>query len=103
MDNAVDPINAVHRLCVEAEADPEKKRSRWVKRLTPITLVRKVLGGGLEDLSREVLKPHFHPGALPKKVKATPNSDPLTRHFTETLFVLILHVDLVCCSPFDQK
>lgn len=80
MDEAVDPVKAVHRLCIEAQENPEMKRSRWVKRLTPITLVRKVLGGGLEGLSREVLKPQFHADALPKKVNVTPKSDPVTRH-----------------------
>jgi len=73
VDKAVDPVKAVYRLCIEAQSNPEKKRSRWVKRLTPITLVRKVLGRGLEDLSREVLKPYFHAGGLPKKYAVRPS------------------------------
>lgn len=68
MDKAFDPVQITHRLCSEAQANPENKRSRWIRRLTPITLVRKILGGGLEELAREVLKPHFHSGGPPRKV-----------------------------------
>lgn len=68
MDKAFDPVEIVHRLCSEAQANPENKRSRWIRRLTPISLVRKILGGGLEELAREVLKPHFHSGGPSRKV-----------------------------------
>lgn len=64
----IDPVEVAHRLCLDAKANPERKRSRWVKRLIPITLLRKGLGGGFEELAREVLKPHFHSGGPAKKV-----------------------------------
>ncbi|PGH30308.1 tRNA acetyltransferase TAN1 [[Emmonsia] crescens] len=67
IDKALDPVQIAHRLCTDARANPTKKRSRWIQRITPITQTQKVLGGGLEQLSREVLKPHFHSGGAPKK------------------------------------
>ncbi|KAK2773710.1 hypothetical protein FQN52_004517 [Onygenales sp. PD_12] len=73
IDKALDPVQIAHRLCVEARANPDKKRSRWIQRMTPITLTQKVLGGGLEELSREVLKPHFHSGGPPKKYAIRPS------------------------------
>ncbi|KAK2738957.1 hypothetical protein FQN57_006751 [Myotisia sp. PD_48] len=73
LDKALDPVEIVHQLCADAQKNPERKRTRWVKRLTPITSMRKILGGGLEELAREVLGPHFHSGGLPKRfaVRAT--------------------------------
>ncbi|QSS64892.1 THUMP domain-containing protein [Histoplasma capsulatum] len=76
IDKTLDPVQIAHRLCKEASEDPAKKRSRWIQRITPVTLTQKVLGGGLEQLSREVLKPHFHSGGPSKKPKP---SDPATR------------------------
>lgn len=58
----------VHRICADAEAKPEQVRCRWIRRLTPITQTRKVLGGGLEELAALVLKPYFHSDGPPKKV-----------------------------------
>ncbi|KAG5296665.1 THUMP domain-containing protein [Histoplasma ohiense] len=67
VDKTLDPVQIAHRLCKDASEDPTKKRSRWIQRITPVTLTQKVLGGGLEQLSREVLKPHFHSGGPSKK------------------------------------
>ncbi|EFE40759.1 hypothetical protein TRV_04532 [Trichophyton verrucosum HKI 0517] len=66
------PCHIVHRLCIDARAHPEQKRSRWVKRLTPITSMKKILGGGLEELARDVLRPHFHSGGPPRKYAIRP-------------------------------
>ncbi|EFQ98125.1 THUMP domain-containing protein [Nannizzia gypsea CBS 118893] len=70
--NTLNPVDIVHRLCIDARTHPERKRSRWVKRLTPITSMRKILGGGLEELARDVLKPHFHSGGPPRKYAIRP-------------------------------
>ena len=63
----------VHELCEEAYAHPEKKRSRYVKRMTPITSIRKVLSVDLEVFAREILKPYFHSGGPAKKVCCSSN------------------------------
>ncbi|EEH04742.1 THUMP domain-containing protein [Histoplasma capsulatum G186AR] len=72
IDKTLDPVQIAHRICKDASEDPAKKRSRWIQRITPVTLTQKVLGGGLEQLSREVLKPHFHSGGPSKKVGRIP-------------------------------
>ncbi|KAL1953141.1 hypothetical protein VTO42DRAFT_3555 [Malbranchea cinnamomea] len=72
MHNSLDPVQIVHRLCSDAQANPQNRRCRWIRRLTPITLVQKILGPGLEELAREVLKPHFHSGGPPRKYAIRP-------------------------------
>lgn len=58
----------VHKLCADAQAYPEKKRGRWIQRMTPMTSVRKTLSVDFEAFAKEILKPHFHSGGPPKKV-----------------------------------
>jgi hypothetical protein len=64
----VDPVKLVHEVCADAQHDPEQKRSRWIQRMAPMTLMRKTMGQGLEELTEKVLKPHFHSGGPSKKV-----------------------------------
>lgn len=71
LDKSIDPVQLAHRLCVEAQANPEKKRSRWIKRMTPVTSIRKTLSVDLEAFAKEILKPHFHSGGPPRKVRFT--------------------------------
>lgn len=68
LDKSINPVQLVHRLCVDAQANPEKKRCRWIKRMTPVTSTRKTLSVDLEAFAREMLHPHFHSGGPPKKV-----------------------------------
>lgn len=68
LDKSIDPVELVHRLCAEAQTNPETKKSRYVKRMTPVTEIRKTLSVDLEAFAREILKPHFHSGGPPKKV-----------------------------------
>ncbi|PKY08097.1 THUMP domain protein [Aspergillus campestris IBT 28561] len=71
-DKSINPEKLVHELCEEAYAHPEKKRSRYVKRMTPITSIRKILSVDLEVFAREILKPYFHSGGPPKKYAIRP-------------------------------
>ncbi|KAJ5439776.1 uncharacterized protein N7458_010774 [Penicillium daleae] len=73
LEKTVDPVELVHRLCAEARANPETKKSRYVKRMTPVTEVRKTLSVDLEAFAREILKPHFHSGGPPKKYAIRPS------------------------------
>lgn len=59
----IDPVNLVRRICKDAAFDPTTKRSRYIKRLTPITLMKKSLGGGLESLCTAILPSHFGPSS----------------------------------------
>ncbi|WEW55198.1 hypothetical protein PRK78_000627 [Emydomyces testavorans] len=72
VDKSIDPVDLVHRICMDAHNNPEKKRSRYIKRLTPIASMRKVLSGGVDELAREVLKPHFHSDGSSKKYAIRP-------------------------------
>ncbi|KAI9929062.1 hypothetical protein MW887_001457 [Aspergillus wentii] len=72
-DKSIDPVKTVHQICADAYANPEKKRSRWIKRMTPITSIRKTLSVDLEVFSKEILKPHFHSGGPPKKYAIRPS------------------------------
>lgn len=72
LDKSIDPVQLVHRLCTEAQAHSETKKSRWIKRMTPVTSIKKTLSVDLEAFAKEVLKPHFHSGGPPKKVGFRP-------------------------------
>lgn len=55
-----DPVEIVRKICLSASSKHSTgPRSRYIKRLTPITRIRKTLNNGLETLCDEVLPPHF--------------------------------------------
>lgn len=55
-----DPVKIVRELCTSAaRKDFQGPRSRYIKRLTPISLVRKTMANGLESLCDELLPAHF--------------------------------------------
>ncbi|PGG99479.1 tRNA acetyltransferase TAN1 [Blastomyces parvus] len=89
IDKTFDPVQIAHRLCTDARENPTKKRSRWIQRITPITLTQKVLGGGIEQLSREVLKPHFHSGGPSKKYAIRTSIRNNTEWTRDTLIPLV--------------
>jgi tRNA acetyltransferase TAN1 len=66
--DGIDPVSLVHTICKDAHSKSDQKRSRFIKRMTPMTLMRKTMGGGLEHVSQSVLRPHFHAGGPAKKV-----------------------------------
>ncbi|OJD20839.1 hypothetical protein ACJ73_07824 [Blastomyces percursus] len=89
IDKTLDPVQIANRLFTEARENPTKKRSRWIQRITPITLTQKVLGGGIEQLSREVLKPHFHAGGPSKKYAIRTSIRNNTEWTRDTLIPLV--------------
>lgn len=90
-DKSIDPVKLVHELCVEASAHPERKRSRWIQRMTPITSIRKTLSVDLGAFAREILKPHFHAGGPPRKVSASglPHGELFLRHQACSLLTVV--------------
>jgi hypothetical protein len=66
----VEPVAFVHTIYKDAAASAHRKQSRYVKRLTPITLVGKATESGLEEVAQQVLRTHFHEGVKGKKVKS---------------------------------
>ena len=57
--SVIDPVDLVYRITRQAYLEPLRPRSRFIKRLTPLTRVRKFLNEGLERLCDEVLPSVF--------------------------------------------
>ncbi|KAI1751108.1 hypothetical protein F4782DRAFT_506895 [Xylaria castorea] len=57
----VDPLVLVREICKDAAAANDRSmwRSRFINKLTPITLTGKATEKGLEDVARKVLAEHF--------------------------------------------
>ncbi|KAI9724954.1 MAG: hypothetical protein M1812_000230 [Candelaria pacifica] len=55
----VEPVSFVHSLCKDASLSSKQSRSRWVKRLTPMTRMGKASENGLEEVAKAVLQPYF--------------------------------------------
>ena len=64
------PVSLVHRICTDAAVAVDRKNgSRYIQRLTPISLVARASDEGLTRLAAQVLPPHFHePDGPSKKV-----------------------------------
>lgn len=56
----VDPVSVVHQICEDALSSPSPKKSRFIQRLTPVSLMGRASEVGLEELATKVLAPHFH-------------------------------------------
>lgn len=69
----LDPVNLVLQICEQAYSGSSRQRSRYVKRLTPVSCIRKTLGNGLEQLCEEVLRPVFGNSTITKKFAIRPN------------------------------
>ncbi|KAL2430275.1 hypothetical protein ABEF95_003295 [Exophiala dermatitidis] len=56
----LDPVQIVHDICLSAsKKDSTGPRSRYIKRLTPVSLIRKTMPNGLEYLCDQILPAHF--------------------------------------------
>lgn len=69
----VEPVSFVHGLCQDAAQGKAIRRSRFVKRLTPMSRMGKASVGGMEEVAQAVLRPVFHvEGGVPKKFAIKP-------------------------------
>ena len=75
----VEPVSLVHQICVDAMQRKDTKKTRWTRRLTPVTMMGKATVKGLEGVSKAVLAPYFHSEEITAKK---------VRH---SLFLHILH------------
>ncbi|KAL8741010.1 MAG: hypothetical protein Q9190_006338 [Brigantiaea leucoxantha] len=55
----VEPVSFVQRICQDALEDSSLKKTRWVKRLTPVTRIGKATAKSLEEVAKIVLAPVF--------------------------------------------
>lgn len=58
----------MHDICIDAYENPERKRTRFLQRMTPVHSIRKTLNVDLEVFAKDILAPHFHSGGPPRKV-----------------------------------
>ncbi|KAE9369467.1 hypothetical protein N431DRAFT_427628 [Stipitochalara longipes BDJ] len=56
----IDPVDFVHRICIEVVSTPGIRRMRYINRLTPMTLMGKATEKGLEEIGAAVLNEHFN-------------------------------------------
>ena len=56
----IEPVRFVKAVCEDAMNHRQRKRTRFVKRLSPMTLMGRASEEGLEKVAKEVLWPHFH-------------------------------------------
>ena len=74
----VDPAELVRVMCQDAANKETPRRSRLIKRLTPMTLMGKATEAGIKEVAQQVLAPHFHDGeAAPKRVSGSRLPAPL--------------------------
>ncbi|KAL8900616.1 MAG: hypothetical protein Q9207_005611 [Kuettlingeria erythrocarpa] len=59
----VEPVSFVRRICEDAFDDKPLKKTRFVKRLTPMTKMGKANEKSLDDVAQAVLGPVFHEGS----------------------------------------
>lgn len=56
----IDPVEVVRKLCLTAASeDTSSPQSRYIMRLTPISMMRKTLNDGLEKLCQQILPRYF--------------------------------------------
>lgn len=68
--STLDPVDIVHKLCLTAADPAVLQKSRYIKRLTPISNLAKALSQGLEKICEDVLPRYFGPGK-DENVKST--------------------------------
>lgn len=62
----IEPVEFVHTICKDALEGATKKH-RWVKKLTPMSMMGKATVEGLEKVAKAVLEPVFHAEGTPSK------------------------------------
>lgn len=53
------PVEFIHRICEDVRGNPQKRRTKFVNRLTPMTMMGKATEKGLEEVGEAVLREHF--------------------------------------------
>lgn len=57
----------VKRICEDAASGKAQRRTRFTKRLSPMTLMGRASVDGLAKVATDVLPPHFHQEPIQKK------------------------------------
>ncbi|MCJ1411685.1 hypothetical protein MMC19_005777 [Ptychographa xylographoides] len=70
----IEPVSFVHHICNNLLHGEGRQKSRWTRRLTPMTLMGKATEKGLEEVSKAVLAPHFHAVGVSTKKDSSQSS-----------------------------
>ncbi|TVY22001.1 tRNA acetyltransferase TAN1 [Lachnellula arida] len=55
----IDPVDFVHRICKEVASKPDTARTKYINRLTPMTMIGRATEKGLEEVGKTVLDEYF--------------------------------------------
>lgn len=55
----IDPVDFCHRICKDVAKNPQKRLTKYINRLSPMTLIGSATEKGLEKLLQTVLRSHF--------------------------------------------
>ncbi|KAF2835796.1 hypothetical protein M501DRAFT_941226, partial [Patellaria atrata CBS 101060] len=70
----IEPVSFVQAICDDAAISPERKQGRFIKRLTPMTVMGKANEKSLDEVAQQVLAPYFHgKSSKSKKFAIRPN------------------------------
>jgi len=69
----VEPVSFVRAICEDAVSKSAIKRTRFAKRLSPMTMMGRASTEGLEKVAIEVLAPHFHREPFVARKVSPPN------------------------------
>ncbi|KAI9680815.1 MAG: hypothetical protein M1817_004255 [Caeruleum heppii] len=87
----IEPVSFVHRICHDAR-HARQKQTRYLKRLTPVTLMSRAYEKDLDELARKVLAPHFHGSGSDEKKKKFAIRPTIRNHSVLTRAVIIQRV-----------
>jgi tRNA acetyltransferase TAN1 len=81
---AIDPVDLCYRICKDISANPDKKLTRYVNRISPMTLIGKANEKDLAEVTTNVLRPHFQLAIqdASTKTEQKPTADPETSSHT---------------------
>ncbi|EXJ60248.1 hypothetical protein A1O7_04400 [Cladophialophora yegresii CBS 114405] len=72
----VDPVEVVRKICLAASnGDQSRPRSRYIRRLSPVSLMRKTLNEGLKTLCSQILPKHFRVESEAEDTEKHPESN----------------------------
>lgn len=101
----VEPVAFVRHICRDALNNRHRKRTRFTKRLSPMTLVGKATEEGLESVAKEVLAPAFRKDP-PEHRKVSFAFTSATMHCGAKVAISTECTDvgvIVCNSPHSSK
>jgi tRNA acetyltransferase TAN1 len=83
----INPVSLVHQICKDSQAAISATQTRYVNRLTPISLIGKATEKSLDEVARTVLAKHFRLRADDKATEAAEDESELCSVRTLLLYL----------------